>query len=80
MDESLTAHPSWALPLSPRELEFARLYAEGCTLKSIALAAKVTLANVSNSIYHVKVKYRNAGHDVHTKADVRQRLLADGQL
>jgi DNA-binding CsgD family transcriptional regulator len=75
-----SAASRWKLPLSPRETEYALLYAEGATLKSIALACRVSLANVSNTIYRAKVKYRNAGYDVHTKSDVRERLVKDGQL
>ena len=75
-----TARQSRELPLSRRELQFALLYAQGHTLKSVASHTHVTLANVSSAIQHAKTKYQNAGHNVHTRAEVRARLIIDGLL
>jgi hypothetical protein len=72
--------PGWTLPLTPRQLQFALLYAHGMGDRAIALEVHTTLANVTNTLHRVKVKYRNAGFQVHTKADVRERLIADGLL
>ena len=74
------SRPPFSLPLTRRELQFARLYADGYSHKAIALELHVTLANVEGAIHRAKVKYRNAGHDVHTKSDMRERLVADGLL
>ena len=68
------------LPLTKRELEIAQYYADGKGHKAIALITHTTLATIENTLYRVKTKYRNAGHDVHTKADVRACLERDGVL
>lgn len=66
--------------MSARELEVARLYGSGLSTKEIALELHITLANVKHTIYMAKIKFRNAGNDVHTKADVYACLAANDLL
>ena len=80
MVDGVPKSASWVLPLTPRELEFSILYAQGRTLKYIALATHATLGNVGHMLHRAKVKYRHAGYDVHTKADLQERLRIDGLL
>ena len=76
----LPTRPRFSLPLTRRELQFARFYANGHSYKTIALELHVTLANVEGTIHRAKVKYRNAGHDLHTKSDMHRLLVAEGLL
>jgi len=68
------------LPLTPRELEIARYYAGGKNHKAIAGITHITLSTVENTLWRVKTKYRAAGYEVHTGADVRGCLERDGIL
>jgi hypothetical protein len=79
-DDEFSSRRSVSRPLTRRELQFACLYADGYSHKAIARELHVTLANVEGTIHRAKVQYRNAGHDVHTKSDTRQRLVAGDLL
>jgi DNA-binding CsgD family transcriptional regulator len=71
---------SSSVPLSPREAQVCVVYADGFTANEIARVLGISVENVEQRIRHAKVKYRIAGRTVHTKMELRQRLIEDGLL
>lgn len=69
---------TWHLPLSPQQLEVCVAYANGSTLKQVALDLHITLAAVSHALYKAKTKFRNAGRPVSRREELRALLVEDG--
>jgi DNA-binding CsgD family transcriptional regulator len=69
-----------SLPLSPRELLVAKLFADDHSAEEIALALGLSPETVRAYLVHVRLKYKNAGRDASTKLRLRALLIADRLL